>query len=410
MPDARPYYRSFAACMRRESVPVKFECRCMLGVGVRCLVCFCRGQLSVALGQPIYLRGSRPQRAAAARPPHCSSSRVLPELVPLDIIGELRRTRRLFASRTAKMRSPAANSASINPAASPQSIPLGVVPSPSCPSRAATPAGVCAAEPPRASLAGPNAPSTTPCRSVVVLRGRPTEGGGPPRIAKTYRRFLAESECGGKVAAKSKDVVRWQQASQQQAKHEMEKQLAAVVNRVLARRDPNPLLAIGLELVVMESSTAPEMGEDAGQKAERIAEALRQCARAACALPAGGGQPVSPATPDSVAGASDESLQSRFTQGADGLLSFGGLATFFGGLQAKVGPPRPKVTVAMEMEHTAAKDSKIEFTTANYDVHTSSAKEYAFVATRPNSCLRVAGPSRSCCVDWPSLPLWTSAT
>ena len=58
------------------------------------------------------------------------------------------------------------------------------VPTLSCPSRAATPAGVCAAEPSRASLAGPNAPSTTPCRSVVVLHGRPTEGGGPPRIAK----------------------------------------------------------------------------------------------------------------------------------------------------------------------------------------------------------------------------------
>eukprot|EP00964_Phaeocystis_antarctica_P015894 scaffold8798_cov101-Phaeocystis_antarctica.AAC.1 len=28
---------------------------------------YCRGQVSVALGQPIYLRGSRPQRAAAAR-------------------------------------------------------------------------------------------------------------------------------------------------------------------------------------------------------------------------------------------------------------------------------------------------------------------------------------------------------
>eukprot|EP00964_Phaeocystis_antarctica_P015677 scaffold8679_cov98-Phaeocystis_antarctica.AAC.3 len=76
------------------------------------------------------------------------------------------------------MRSPAANSASINPAASPQSSPLGFVPSPSCPSRAATPAGVCAAEPSPASLADPNAPSTTPCRSVVVLHGRPTEGGG----------------------------------------------------------------------------------------------------------------------------------------------------------------------------------------------------------------------------------------
>eukprot|EP00964_Phaeocystis_antarctica_P095644 scaffold62084_cov103-Phaeocystis_antarctica.AAC.1 len=60
--------------------------------------------------------------------------------------------------------------------------PLGVVPTPSflsiSSSNATEPAGVCAAEPSRASLAGPNAPSTTPCRSVVVLHGRPTEGGG----------------------------------------------------------------------------------------------------------------------------------------------------------------------------------------------------------------------------------------
>ena len=99
-----------------------WQCRCVLGVGVRlCALSFtpyCRGQVSVALGQPIYLRGSRPQRAAAARPPHCPPRRVLQELVPFDIIGELRRTRRLFASSTPKMRSPAANSASINPAAS----------------------------------------------------------------------------------------------------------------------------------------------------------------------------------------------------------------------------------------------------------------------------------------------------
>ena len=47
---------------------------------------------------------------------------------------------------------------------------------------------------------------------------------------------------------------------------------------------------------------------------------------------------------------------------------------------ARPASPSPKVMVAMEMEHTAAKDSKIEFTAANYDVHTSSAKEYAFVA------------------------------
>ena len=165
-------------------VGVRWSCRLLWFAVVRLgfsAIYYCRGQWSVALGQPIYLRGSRPQRAAAARPPHC---RVLQELVPFDIIGELRRTRRLFASSTPKMRSPAANSASINPAASPQSFFLGVLPSPSCPCRAATPAGVCAAQPSRASLVDPNAPSTTPCRSVVVLHGRPTEGGGPPRIAK----------------------------------------------------------------------------------------------------------------------------------------------------------------------------------------------------------------------------------
>eukprot|EP00964_Phaeocystis_antarctica_P089691 scaffold57280_cov61-Phaeocystis_antarctica.AAC.1 len=88
------------------------------------------------------------------------------------------------------MRSPAANSASINPAASPQSFPH-VVPNPSCPSRAATPPGVCAAEPSRASLAGPNAPSTTPCRSIVVLPGRPTEGSGPRIFA---RRSLSDAQ------------------------------------------------------------------------------------------------------------------------------------------------------------------------------------------------------------------------
>ena len=155
-----------------------WQCRCMLGVGVRlCALSFtpyCRGQVSVALGQPIYLRGSRPQRAAAARPPHLSSSMCCKNLFHLtsssasgDVLAD-------YSHRGP----PAANSASINPAAScTRPFPLGCA-TPSCPSRAATPAEAYAAEPSRASLAGPNAPSTTPCRSVVVLHGRPTDGGG----------------------------------------------------------------------------------------------------------------------------------------------------------------------------------------------------------------------------------------
>ena len=116
---------------------------------------YCRGQVSVALGQPIYLRGSRPQRAAAARPPHCPPRRVLQELVPFDIIGELRRTRRLFASSTPKMRSPAANSASINPAAScAHPFPLGCADS-------------------FLSISSSNASWSLCCRAIAGVVGRP---------------------------------------------------------------------------------------------------------------------------------------------------------------------------------------------------------------------------------------------
>ena len=60
-------------------------------------------------------------------------------------------------------------------------------------------------------------------------------------------------------------------------------------------------------------------------------------------------------------------------------LMFGDLSTFFGGLEAKIGPPRPKVREAMEEEHTAASDSLDEFKTANYGVTTTPTLEWWFV-------------------------------
>ena len=53
--------------------------------------------------------------------------------------------------------------------------------------------------------------------------------------------------------------------------------------------------------------------------------------------------------------------------------------TFFGGLEAKIGPPRPNVRKAMEDEHTVASDSRDEFTTGNYGVTTTPETEWWFV-------------------------------
>ena len=74
-------------------------------------------------------------------------------------------------------------------------------------------------------------------------------------------------------------------------------------------------------------------------------------------------------------------LQGKFLQDGAGTLSYSGLSTFFRGLEGIVGAPEPKVHDAMEKEHTACGDSHDEFTTGNYKVTTSSAIEWAFVAT-----------------------------
>ena len=85
------------------------------------------------------------------------------------------------------MHSSAAHSASITPAASCTSARTAGCASGSAPSRAATAVEACDVETSRTPLAGPNAPSTSPWRSVFVQHGRPAE--------YRWRRALREKYC-----------------------------------------------------------------------------------------------------------------------------------------------------------------------------------------------------------------------
>ena len=81
------------------------------------------------------------------------------------------------------------------------------------------------------------------------------------------------------------------------------------------------------------------------------------------------------------AAATGAELHSKFV--ADGSafeLSFGSLETYYGGLEALIGPPNPKLAAALKAEHCDAADSSEAFTTPNYSVTTTSATEYYFVA------------------------------
>ena len=75
-------------------------------------------------------------------------------------------------------------------------------------------------------------------------------------------------------------------------------------------------------------------------------------------------------------------LQGKFLADGAGTLSYSGLSTFYGGLEAKIGAPDPLVREAMDREHTAeGGDRHDEFCSGNYEVTTTSAIEWAFVAT-----------------------------
>ena len=82
-----------------------------------------------------------------------------------------------------------------------------------------------------------------------------------------------------------------------------------------------------------------------------------------------------------VEAATTAEMQTKFSQEARGMLQYSSLSAFFGGLERLVGSPDPNIKVRMADEHAARGDSSRPFTTGNYGVTTTSATEWAFVAT-----------------------------
>jgi hypothetical protein len=72
-------------------------------------------------------------------------------------------------------------------------------------------------------------------------------------------------------------------------------------------------------------------------------------------------------------------VQEKFLTDGMGLLEYSDLSTFFGGLEAKVGAPNPKIVDAMAAEHTERDDSNVELVSSNHHVKTTSAIEWRFV-------------------------------
>ena len=72
-------------------------------------------------------------------------------------------------------------------------------------------------------------------------------------------------------------------------------------------------------------------------------------------------------------------VQEKFLTDGMGLLEYSDLSTFFGGLEAKVGAPNPKIVDAMAAEHTERDDSNVELVSSNHHIKTTSAIEWRFV-------------------------------
>jgi len=62
-------------------------------------------------------------------------------------------------------------------------------------------------------------------------------------------------------------------------------------------------------------------------------------------------------------------------------LSYAGLKDFHNGLDELIGSPDPNLLEAMANEHCACADSKVNYTTGNYGITTTSEIEWAYVAT-----------------------------
>ena len=65
------------------------------------------------------------------------------------------------------------------------------------------------------------------------------------------------------------------------------------------------------------------------------------------------------------------------------MLRYSTLDAFYGGLENKIGAPKPRVPEAVEQEHCRSEDSDAQFVTRNYVIRTTSKIEFEFVA-RPD--------------------------
>ena len=81
----------------------------------------------------------------------------------------------------------------------------------------------------------------------------------------------------------------------------------------------------------------------------------------------------------SAGAATTSEMQSKFAGSVE--LSYGGLDSFFGGLEGVIGSPNPKLLEAMAADHIDGQgtESTDEFVTDNYGVRTSSKVEWSFV-------------------------------
>ena len=78
-------------------------------------------------------------------------------------------------------------------------------------------------------------------------------------------------------------------------------------------------------------------------------------------------------------------------------LSYGGMSSFFGGLDSLVGQPASSLDDAVLAEHTRAQDSHAEFSTSNYSTVSTSEVEYWFVNDPSRQRLVILGLT-----EWPS--------
>jgi hypothetical protein len=89
--------------------------------------------------------------------------------------------------------------------------------------------------------------------------------------------------------------------------------------------------------------------------------------------------PAAQALSNAEAATASELTEKIVQQGVGFDLGLGHLSSFYGGLEAIVGPPDPKIDIGMEREHCVSADSTVTFTTPNYGIVTTSQIEYYYV-------------------------------